>query len=81
MITVRDFLIWYNNLDVTPFLEALEKMFVFYRHRNMDMFKSAISVPGLSLQYLFLALPKDVYFSLIDDANKELYYKIKENIV
>ncbi|XP_071797162.1 uncharacterized protein [Asterias amurensis] len=81
MTTVREFLIWYNNLDVVPFLEAIEKMFAFYRDRNMDMFKSAISVPGLSLQYLFLTLPKDVFFSLIDEANKDLFYKIKENIV
>ena len=26
MRTLRDFLVWYNNLDVVPFLEALDKM-------------------------------------------------------
>ena len=72
---------WYNNLDVTPFLEALEKMFTFYKQRKMDMFKCAVSVPGLSLHYLFLTLPQDIYFSLIDEANKDLYYTIEENIV
>ena len=83
MATMRSFLIWYNNLDVGPFLEAVEKMFVFYKDRNMDMFKCAISVPGLSLRYLFLTLHSETgsYFSLIDKDNKDLYYKIKANIV
>ncbi|XP_038067357.1 uncharacterized protein LOC119737233 [Patiria miniata] len=81
MNTVRDFLVWYNNLDVVPFLDAVDKMFAFYRQRQMDMFKCAISVPGLSLHYLFLTLPKDTFFSLIDEANKDLYYKLKDNIV
>ena len=29
MKTFRDFLIWYNNRDVVPFLEAIEKQFLF----------------------------------------------------
>ena len=49
MTTMRDYLIWYNNLDVTPFLEAISKQFTFYRDRRIDMFKDGISVPGLSL--------------------------------
>ena len=53
----------------------------FYAERNMDMFKYAISVPGLSLRYLFLTLGPEVYFSLIDKRNADLYYKIKNNIV
>ena len=81
MTTVRDFLVWYNNLDVVPFLDAIDKMFAFYRERHMDMFKCAISVPGLSLHYLFLTLPKDIFFSLIDEGNKDLYYKLKDKIV
>ena len=46
MTTMRDYLIWYNNRDVLPFIEALEKQFVFYQKQNFDMFKDAISVPG-----------------------------------
>ena len=41
MKTFRDFFVWYNNIDVVPFLEALP----FYRNRNIDMFKEGISVP------------------------------------
>ena len=31
MVTLKDFLVWYNNLDVDPFMEAAEKMATFYR--------------------------------------------------
>ena len=31
MTTMRDYLVWYNNRDVSPFLEALEKQGVFYK--------------------------------------------------
>jgi len=51
MITVKEFLAWYNNLDVAPFLEAVEKMSAFWQERNIDMFKDGISVPGLTLTY------------------------------
>ena len=81
MKTVRDLLIWYNNLDVLPFLQALEKQFAFYTERGVDPFKEAISVPGLTLKYLFKTVSPDVTFSLFKEKHKELYYKIKENIV
>ena len=48
MTTMRDFLVWYNNRDVVPFLEALDKQFAFYQQQNIDMFKDGISVPGLT---------------------------------
>ena len=31
MSTFKDFLVWYNNLDVVPFLEAVEKMSQFWQ--------------------------------------------------
>ena len=53
METLREYLIWYNNRDVTPFLDAIAKQAGFYKHQNIDMFKDGISVPGLSLLHLF----------------------------
>ena len=49
----EEFLVWYNNKEVVPMLEALEKMFQFYKNRHIDMFKDGISVPGLTLKYMF----------------------------
>ena len=57
MQTFRDFLVWYNNRDVVPFLEALKKQSAFYKERGIDMLKDGISVPGLCLKYLFQGLP------------------------
>ena len=34
MKTFKDFLEWYNNLDVIPFVEAIEKMKVFYKNKK-----------------------------------------------
>ena len=31
MKTMRDFLVWYNNRDVIPFLQAIDKQFAFYQ--------------------------------------------------
>ena len=53
MKTVRDLLIWYNNLDVVPFLKALETQCAVYQAKGIDMLKQAISLPGLSTQWMF----------------------------
>ena len=79
MSTFQEFLIWYNNLDVVPFLEAVEKMSQFWQERKIDMFKDGISVPGLTLKYLFSYLSPQTYFSLFDQANSDLYHLIKDN--
>ena len=79
MITVNDFLVWCNNLDVLPFLEAVEKMSAFWQERKIDMFKDGISVPGLTLKYLFSFLDEQTYFSLFDQGNSDLYHLIKDN--
>ena len=52
MKTMKEFLTWYNNKDVEPMLEAIDKMFQFNQNRHIDMFKDGISVPGLTLKYM-----------------------------
>lgn len=79
MQSFRDFLIWYNNLDVQPFVIAVEKMLRFWRERKIDMFKDGVSVPGLTLKYLFEFLDDETYFSLFNEKNKDLYDLFKEN--
>ena len=81
MKTMRDFLVWYNNRDVTPFLQAIDKQFGFYKHQNIDMFKDGISVPGLSLLHLFNDLPNDTYFTVFNRTNSDLHELVKDNIV
>ena len=47
-----DWLEYYNNLDVAPFLEALQKMKEFYTGLGVDIFKDAVSLPGVSEKYI-----------------------------
>ena len=45
------------------------------------MFKQGISVPGLTLLYLFNDLPEKTYFTIFNEKNKDLHDLVKENIV
>lgn len=72
MVTFRDFLVWYNNLDVKPFITAVEKMMVFWKERGIDMFKDGVSVPGLTMKFLFKSLDEKTYFSIFNEKNKDL---------
>ena len=81
METLREYLIWYNNRDVSPFLDAIAKQAGFYKQQNIDMFKNGISVPGLSLLHLFNDLPNDTYFTVFNRTNSDLHELVKDNIV
>ena len=79
--TFKDFLIWYNNLDVQPFCDALEKMCAFWKDKNIDMLRQGISIPGVTLTYLFTTLEPGIFVSLFDEKNKDLYTLFKKNMV
>ena len=81
MKTMRDFLVWYNNRDVIPFLDAIDKQFAFYKQQNIDMFKYGVSVPGLTLLYLFNELPSNTFFTVFNQTNSDLHFLVKDNIV
>ena len=81
MTTLRYFLVWYNNRDVVPFLKAIDKQFAFYQQQHIDMFKDGISVPGLTLLYLFNDLPPNTYFTVFNRTNSDLHELVKDNIV
>ena len=81
MTSLKDFLIWYNNLDVAPFLQALTKQQKFYSDLGLDLLKDGVGIPGLTLKYLFKTLDPRVYFSLIDDRNSDLHKLLREEMV
>ena len=81
MTTFKDFLIWYNNLDVKPFVTAVERWQQLYFDDGIDVFKSAISLPGIARQKLFqYARRNGGQFSLIDKKNVDLYELFKQNL-
>ena len=82
MTTFQDFLIWYNNLDVGPFVTAVQNLQKYYFERNIDIFKVSISVPGLARRMLFqCGHEAGASFALCNENTKDLYYTIKENII
>ena len=81
MQTFRDFLCWYNDKDVIGFIDAVVKMIDFYREAGIDMLKDGVSVPGLTLKYLFNTMDKSTFFTLFNEKNADLQKLIKESIV
>ena len=82
MKTMRDFLMFYNNQDVGPFVTAVENLQKFYFEKNIDLFKNAVSLPGIARHLLFeTAKRANASFALCDESNKDLYQTMKANIV
>ena len=81
MKTMHDFLVWYNNRDVVPFLDAIDKQFAFYKQQNIDIFKDGVSVPGPTLLYLFNELPSNTFFTVFNQTNSDLHLLVKDIIV
>ncbi|GMF36857.1 unnamed protein product [Phytophthora lilii] len=53
MKTIKDYLIWYNNLDVVPFIKAIQKQREFFKSFDLDMFCDGVSLPGLSEKVMY----------------------------
>ena len=82
MKTFKDYLIYYNNLDCKPFVEAVENLQKYYFDRNIDLFKISISLTGLARKILFeCGRQAGASFALFDESNKDLHYTIKQNII
>lgn len=50
MQTFADWLEYYNNLNVVSFLQAPEVMWDSYTELGIDIFRDAVSLPGVSLK-------------------------------
>ena len=51
-VTMKDWLKEYNLADVEPFIEALEKTREQYYPDEIDLLKDAVSIPGISMNYV-----------------------------
>ena len=79
MKTFKDWVRYYNNLDVAPGLEALQKMKNFYTEKGIDIMKDAVSIPGVSLHYLLRgAIERNAE---LYSPSKEAYNMLKEAVV
>ena len=79
MCTFKDFLRWYNNEDVVPTLEAMQKMLAFYHKKGIDMLKLGCTLPNLA--NIGLHKPTSAKFYPFTETDKDLLQKIREDMV
>ena len=74
-----DFLKLYNNKDVVPTMEAMQKMLEFYHNKGIDMLKLGCTLPNLAK--ICLHKSTDSKFYPFTESEKDLLEKIRENMV
>lgn len=81
METFRDYLIHYNNSDVKPFVSALNNHCSFFTARGIDMFKDGITLPGLTLRFLFQKVDQNVPYVLFNQRASKLHDLLQNQLV
>ena len=79
MSSFKDFLRWYNNKDVVPTLEALQKTIAFYHDKDIDMLKLGCTLPNLA--NLCLHKSTDAKFYPFTEADKDLLEKFEKMLL
>ena len=79
MCTFKDFLHWYNNKDVVPTVEAMQKMLAFYHKKGIDMLKLGCTLPNLPNICLYKSTSAKFY--PFTETDKDLLQKIREDMV
>ena len=79
MENFSDFLKWYNNKDVVPTLETMQKMIEFYHNKEIGMLKLGCTLPNLANNCLHKATDSKCY--LFTESDKDLLEKIREYMV
>ena len=79
MKSFKDFLLLYNNKDVVPTLDAMQKITEFYHQKEIDMLKLGCTLPNLA--NICLHKSTDSKFYPFTEINKDLLEKIREDMV
>ena len=80
MTVFKDFLKWYNNKDVVPNLEAMQKVIQqkFYHNKGIDMLKLGCTLPNLA--NICLHKSTNYKFYPFCESDKDLCEKIREDM-
>ena len=70
MSSFKEFLRWYNNKDVVPTLEAMQKMIAFCHDKDIDMLKLGCTLPNLA--NICLRKSTDAKFYPFTEGDKDL---------
>ena len=79
MCTFKDFLRWYNNKDLVPTLEAMQKKLAFYHKNGIDMLKLGCTLPNLA--NICLHRSTSAKFYPFNETDEDLSQKIREDMV
>ena len=79
MTSIKEFLRWYNNKDVVPTLEAIQKIIAFYHDEDIDMLKLGCTLPKLA--NICLQKSTDAKFYPFTEGDKDILEKIREDVV
>ncbi|KAG6618645.1 uncharacterized protein IUM83_01086 [Phytophthora cinnamomi] len=55
MKAIKDYLVGYNNLDVVPFIKAIQKQRELFKGYDLNMFCDGVYLPGLSEKVMYTA--------------------------
>ena len=70
---------WYNNKDVVPTLEAMQKMIEFYHQKEIDTIKLGCTLPNLA--NICLLKTTDSKFYPSTESDRDLLEKLREDVV
>ena len=76
--TLRDLLIFYNMIDVGPFVEAITKMRAPYLEEGLDIFKTTFSISGVARLLMMKKISKNTFFCLYPKRHADLYQRMRE---
>ena len=80
--TFADYLRWYNDLDVTPMITAIERMNEYYKEKNIDFMHQAITLPGVAKRVCLDSITDlTAEIHLFSQKQQDIYNLFKENIV
>ena len=79
MCTFKDFFRRYNNKNVVPTLEAMQKMVAFYHMKGIDMLKLGCTLPNLA--NICRHKSTSAKFYPFTESDKDLLQKIPEDMV
>ena len=74
-----DFLKWYNNKDVVPTLEGMQKTIEFYHNKGIDILKLGCTLSILANICLHKSTDSKIF--LFTESDKDLLDKIREDMV
>ena len=80
--TFANYLKWYDDLDVNPMIQAIEKMNDYYKDKNVDFMHQAITLPGIAKRICLNSITDpNVEIHLFNQKQQDIYQLFNENIV